>query len=508
MQPDNDFRQIISMYELLTPAQMNVADRMAIDSGVPGIELMEAAGSFLAEVVRDQFKETQRVLIVCGPGNNGGDGFVLARLLREKKRHVDLHVPLGTEGFSGDAKIAFERLHGNVQILKNPDWNSYDLIVDALFGAGLSKDVSGTLADLISNINAATASVLAVDLPSGINGETGAICGTAVRANATATFFRLKPGHLLLPGKSHCGVTRVGQIGIPHKVLDQIEPDTYHNVPGLWLKRFPVHRTSQHKYSRGHTLALSGPISKSGAARLMATAALRMGSGLVTLVAASDVLPVHASRLDSVMFTESNNLEELREILADSRINCIAMGPGLDPDETTREMVREVLISDRNTVLDAGALSAFAQDADILFRAARGRNQGLVFTPHSGEFAKLFGHSIELSSRTEMARKAASKTGAVVVLKGADTVVADSAGRAAITSNAPPWLATAGSGDVLTGMIAALLAQGMPAFEAACAAVWIHGEAANRLGPGLISSDLDQGVKEIVETHGLFTSQD
>lgn len=485
---------------------MGLADKLTIDAGVPGIDLMEAAGAFLAQVVRRHFGDTHRVLVVCGPGNNGGDGFVLARLLSEAKLSVDLFVPKGTGSIDGDAKIAFGRLPGKVAQIEDPDWSSYDLIIDALFGAGLTKDIEGELGDIILQINNSPADVLAVDLPSGINGETGAICGNAVVSDVTATFFRYKPGHLLHPGKSHCGKTEVGQIGIQVTVLAEIGVNTFHNTPELWDLRLPKHQITQNKYSRGHTLVLSGPITKSGAARLMASAALRLGSGLVTLASASDVLPIHASRLDSVMFAEANDVGDFRHLLEDDRVNCICLGPGMPPDETTRRFVTEALGTDKNAVLDAGALSAFDNHQDMLIKQISSRKRDVVFTPHSGEFARLFPELTGLSSKLEMARQAALATDAVVVLKGPDTVVANSNGQATIASNAPPWLATAGSGDVLTGMIAGLLAQGMQAFDAACAAVWIHGEAANTIGSGMVSSDLDYGLKEAIKTHALFES--
>ena len=494
------------MHELLTPRQMGLADRLTIEDGVPGIDLMEAAGAFLAQMVQKHFHETRRVLIVCGPGNNGGDGFVLARLLNEAELDVDIHVPLGTKKLAGDAKIAFERLSGEIHKIDDPDWASYELIVDALFGAGLTKDIEGELGSIVSNINQFPAKVLAVDLPSGINGETGAICGNAVFSDVTATFFRYKPGHFLQPGKSFCGITEVGQIGIKDDILTRIEIAAFHNNRELWELHFPKHKITQHKHSRGHTFALSGSLAKCGAARLMASAALRAGSGLVTLVSSSDVLAIHAARLDSVMFGEANNVEEFHQLLKENHVNCICLGPGMPPDDATRMMVGEALGADVDIVLDAGALSAFSGSQDLLFNQISSRKRDVIITPHTGEFERLFPEIINTLSKLEMAKQAALISGAIVVLKGLDTVVANCDGQAAIASNAPPWLATAGSGDVLTGMIAGLLAQGMQAFSAACAAVWIHGEAANIVGSGLISSDLDYGIKEAVRFHGLFES--
>jgi hydroxyethylthiazole kinase-like uncharacterized protein yjeF len=492
------------MLELLTPRQMALADQRTIDAGVPGIELMETAGAFLADVARKHFSEASRILVVCGPGNNGGDGYVLARLLAEEKLAVDVFIPLATDNIDGDAKIAFERLPKYVQKIDDPDWSSYELIVDALFGAGLTKKISGKLSNIVSHINNSPADVLAVDLPSGINGETGAICGNAVVSDVTATFFRFKPGHLLQPGRSHCGATEVGQIGIQDNVLAEIGIDTFHNTPELWELHLPKHQSSHHKYSRGHTLALSGPITKSGAARLMASAALRIGSGLVTLASSSDVLAIQAVRLDSVMFTEVNYVEELRQLLEERSLGCVCLGPDMPSDEKTRMFVGETLKTDKDIVLDAGALSAFDDFQNSLANQISHHKGDVVITPHSGELARLFPELDNSPSKLEMARLAASTTGAIVVLKGPDTVVANVDGQTAIASNAPRWLETAGSGDVLTGMIAGLLAQGMQAFSAACAAVWILNEAANMIGPGMVASDLDYGIKETIKSHALF----
>ena len=486
------------MHELLTPRQMSSADMITIEGGIPGIDLMEAAGSVLLRSVEKHFADGSRVLILCGPGNNGGDGYVVARLLFEAGREVDIFSPLGTDKLSGDAKIACQRLPSDISQIDGPDYSSYGLIIDALFGAGLSTDIDGELGAIVSKVNQSPAAVLAVDLPSGVNGETGAVCGNAIEATATATFFRFKPGHFLYPGKGKCGTSEVGQIGIEESVFTEIEIDTFQNVPPLWLKHFPVPSATQNKYSRGHTLALSGELEKSGAARLMAAAALRTGSGLVTLAGSNSVLPVHASRMDSVMLQVADTPKRLREILADQHVRTICMGPGMNADGTTREFVEQVLKAECNVVLDAGALSAFEGKRDTLSCLIEDHVGDVVITPHWGEFSRLFPELSGFPSKVEMARTCARDLKAVVVLKGPDTVIADVRGHAAITSNAPPWLATAGSGDVLTGMVAGLMAQGMPPFYASCAAVWIHGEAANTIGPGLISSELIDGARSVL----------
>jgi hydroxyethylthiazole kinase-like uncharacterized protein yjeF len=343
-------------------------------------------------------------------------------------------------------------------------------------------------------MNAAGVPIVSVDLPSGISGTTGAVMGDAVNASCTVTFFRKKPGHLLLPGRDRCGPVEVAQIGIAAAVLANIRPKTWENGPALWGGRFPVPAASGHKYSRGHAVVVSGSQSHTGAARLAAMAALRGGAGLVTLASPRDALDINAAASLAVMVRPVDTAAELGTMLSDQRFNAVAIGPGAGVGDHTREMALTALAGPRGVVLDADALTSFADHAEDLF-AALGRSGNAVLTPHSGEFHRLFGKALETNpdaaaSKLDAARAAAAMAGAVVVYKGADTVIAAPDGRAAINANAPPWLATAGTGDVLAGLVIGLLAQGMPSFEAAAAAAWIHGEAATAAGPGMISEDL------------------
>ncbi len=483
------------MLELLTPSKMANADATAIEAGTPGITLMQNAGAAVVDVLQTEFPKANRILIVCGTGNNGGDGFVAARLLVDAGKAVSVMIAGDLDRISGDAKLAFNQLDTSRFLESEPDLNTYDVIVDGIFGAGLDRPIEGKYADLIEKINASGCPVLAIDLPSGIDGTTGAVMGRAVRAKVSATFFRLKPGHLLYPGREYAGKLQLRQIGIRPEVLAQAGFDAMHNLPELWQSVFPWPEPSMHKYGRGHSLVISGPATATGAARLVAGAALRTGSGLVTLASPRDALIINANHLTSVMLREANDPDEILAILTDERFNCIAMGPGLPPDGSTIDTVIAVLALRRRTVLDAGALTAFEKKTGDLFETILGSDGSTVITPHEGEFSRLFPQAAKMRSKLERAKCAASISGAIVVLKGPDTVIASPDGRSAISANAPVWLATAGSGDVLAGIVTGLLAQGMPAFEAACAAVWFHGDAANRLGPGMISSDLDHGVE-------------
>ena len=352
----------------------------------------------------------------------------------------------------------------------------------------------------------ARAPVYAVDLPSGINGTSGAVLGVAVKAAHTITFFRKKPGHLLLPGRLHCGTISVADIGIPAAVLEKIAPKTFENVPALWRGYFPVPKHEGHKYDRGHAVVVSGPSWSTGAARLAARGALRAGAGLVTIASPRDALAVNAAASLAVMVRPVDGAAELAKFLSDRRLNALAIGPGVGVGEATCERVLAALAGERAVVLDADAITSFAADPQRLAKALQARSaQATILTPHEGEFSRYFGaldSKTKVLSKLERARLAAKLAGSVVVLKGADTVVAAPDGRAAISANAPAYLATAGSGDVLTGMATGLLAQGMPAFEAAAAAVWLHGEAAAAFGPGLIAEDLPEQLPRVYR--GLF----
>jgi hydroxyethylthiazole kinase-like uncharacterized protein yjeF len=481
--------------EVLTTAEMERADRLTIAGGTPGFALMLSAGQAVAEAAME-FVEEGPILVVAGPGNNGGDGFVAAAELAAQGREVSVILMCERDHLQGDAASAargwkYPVLPFNPQAIGKPA-----LIIDALFGAGLSRLVDGDPRAMIEAINANGAPVLAVDLPSGVNGTTAAIMGVAVRARETVTFFRKKPAHLLLPGRIKCGRVRVTDIGIDADVLAEIQPRSFENTPRFWRRSFPVPRIEGHKYARGHALIVSGDMAATGAARMAARGALRAGAGLVTLASPRDALAVNASALTAVMVHAVDTVVEFGEMLDDRRLNAIVIGPGAGVGERTCDLVHTALSAQRGLVLDADALTSFATHPDRLFESVKAsRDPQVVLTPHEGEFPRLFSdisNKHPYRSKLERVRAAAERSGAVVLLKGPDTTVASPDGRATIASNAPPWLATAGAGDVLAGMIAGLLAQGVPAFEAASIGVWMHGEAAREAGPGLIAEDLPE----------------
>jgi hydroxyethylthiazole kinase-like uncharacterized protein yjeF len=489
------------MIELLTTAEMTQADRSAITAGTSGIELMENAGRAVADVVAARHPAAVPVVVVAGPGNNGGDGFVVARVLQERGYPLRVLLAGDADRLKGDAALAAARWHGVREAAAPAGLAGAGIVVDALFGAGLDRPVEGTARAMIEAINAAPAKIYAVDLPSGINGTSGAVQGVAVKASETITFFRRKIGHLLLPGRLHCGKVHVADIGIGADVLGGVRPQTFLNIPALWAKSFPVPRIDAHKYDRGHAVVVSGGISSTGAARLAARGALRAGAGLVTIASPRAALAVNAVASLAVMVRPVDGASELTAFLSDPRRNVVVLGPGGGVGREMQEMVLAALAADCAVVLDADALTSFSEEPARLLRALKTHPRGVgVLTPHSGEFSRLFRSLPNISqagSKLERARRAAAEAGAVMLLKGPDTVVAAADGRAAIAENAPPWLASAGSGDVLAGLLAGLLAQGMPCFDAAAAAVWLHGEAGQQAGPGLIAEDLPEMLPQL-----------
>lgn len=480
--------------ELLTTEEMARADELTIADGTPGFELMRAAGRAVADAAND-LAEEGTILVVAGRGNNGGDGFVAAAELAAQGRKVSVILLCDRATLKGDAALAAKGWKGEVLPCDPSLIGSPALIIDALFGAGLDRPVKGDPKIMIDAINASGVPVLAIDLPSGINGNSGAVMGAAIQATETVTFFRPKPGHLLLPGRSHCGKLRVIDIGIDDGVLGRIGPKAAENNPDLWESAFPLPRVDGHKFTKGHAVVVSGDIVATGAARLSARAALRGGAGLVTVASPRDALAVNAAALTAVMVRPVDTAEEFAALIG-GKINACIIGPGAGIGAKTCGIVAAGLAAKRRLVLDADALTSFADAPDRLFDLIKADPETeVVLTPHEGEFSRIFS-SLDLNSQiqSKLARvtAAAAQSGAVVLLKGPDTVVASSDGRAAIASNAPPWLATAGSGDVLAGLIGAFLAQGVPAFEAACIGVWMHGEAGSEAGPGLIAEDLTE----------------
>lgn len=511
------------MNELLSTTEMAEADRLAAAGGIPSLDLMENAGRAVAEaalkLAADLSRPSARIVVLCGPGNNGGDGFVAARHLRDRGFDVRVFLLGDRAALKGDAAEMARRWPLPIRPASPDALQSMNIVIDALFGAGLSRPLDGEAAELVEAVNASRIPVIAVDVPSGLNGSTGQSDGPVIQARRTVTFFRKKPGHLLMPGRDLCGEVIVAQIGIPDKVLETLKPSVHENRTDLWLSSFRWPEDAGHKYDRGHAVVVSGPALQTGAARLGARGAIRVGAGVVTLVGNATATAIIATQVTSIMVRSVAGPAALTDFLADTRRNAVLIGPGASVGAETAADVLAILRSSASVVLDADALTSFADgdkdrpqresgmgflvrnghqalNADSLFAAIKARSTPVVLTPHDGEFKRLFGDIG--GSKLDRARHAAERSGAIVILKGSDTVIAEPEGRAAINANAPPWLATAGSGDVVAGFVVGLLAQRMPAFEAACAAVWLHGESARRFGIGLIAEDLPEMLPPVL----------
>lgn len=477
---------------LLTNEEMARADRLAVERGVQGITLMENAGRGVAEEIVKRWPSGGAV-VLCGPGNNGGDGFVAARHLRAEGWRVRIGLLGDRARLKGDAAHHAGLWDGGMEALSPCLLEGVDLAVDALFGAGLGRPLEGKAREVVEALNALALPVVAVDVPSGLSGDAGEPIGNvAVQARLTVTFFRKKPGHVLLPGRVLCGEVVLKDIGIPDSALAEIAPNANENGPALWATSYPWREPGGHKYRYGHALVLGGA-TVTGAARLASRAALRIGAGLVTVASAPSALPIYALSMPSLITAPLEIDSDFDALLSDERKNAVLIGPGNGISDETRARALAALRCGKSVVMDADALTVFQDCPEVLFEVVVAP---CVLTPHEGEFGRLF-PGLE-GDKLSRARHAARKSGAVILLKGADTVVAAPDGRAVINSNAPGYLATAGAGDVLGGLVLGLLAQGMPAFEAAAAAAWVHGEAAMALGPGLIAEDLPDALPGVL----------
>jgi ADP-dependent NAD(P)H-hydrate dehydratase / NAD(P)H-hydrate epimerase len=460
---------------------MAEADRLAMAAGTAGTLLMQNAGEAVAREIKRRFTP-RAVSVVCGPGNNGGDGFVAAAALAQSGWPVRVALLGDVETLRGDALFHALRWRAAIEPLTPAVVENAELLIDALFGSGLNRALDPRVGDVLAYATRRALPIIAVDVPSGILGDSGENIGAAP-AVCTVTFMRKKPGHLLLPGREACGEVVVADIGIPQEVLNSLAIDTWENTPALWRAKLPQWHANINKYGRGHAL-LYGGYPMTGASRMAARAAARSGAGLTTIAVPEHAFAIYAAALTSIMAQPLAQNEDFARLLADPRYTAFSIGPGAGVSEATRLRALDMLKTGKPVVIDADAISVFASRPEELFQAIRG---ACVITPHEGEFKRIFDASGDKLAR---ARQAARRSGAVVVLKGADTVIAAPDGRAIINSNAPSTLATAGSGDVLGGLILGLLAQNVDAFPAAAAAVWLHGAAASAFGAGLMAEDL------------------
>jgi hydroxyethylthiazole kinase-like uncharacterized protein yjeF len=476
--------------QILTVAQAGAADRAALASGTPLFGLMLRAGEAVAGEVMARWTP-RPVLVLCGPGDNGGDGFVAASRLAAAGWPVRVAALVGVEGMKGAAAQAAALWRGPVEALSPSCIADAEIVIDALFGAGLSRPLTSEVVQTLQACQAAGAVRVAVDLPSGLAGDTGAPLGFAPEAALTVTFHRKKPAHVLEPGRTLCGEVVVADIGLADPAPDW---PLNENGPALWRAAFPWPKTDAHKTERGRMVVVSGDAWSTGAARMAARAGLRIGAGLVTVLSPPDACAVNAAHLEAVMLKPFADRAELLRGAQGCNVAVIGPGAGITPE--TRLNLLALAQAGSALVVDADIFSVFRDTPDALFEVLTPRD---VMTPHAGEFERIFPGLLKSSAeKISAARAAAKAAGAVVLLKGADTVVAAPDGRAVVNTNAAPWLATAGAGDTLAGFIAGLIAQGMESFAAACAGAWIHGEIGRAFGPGLIAEDLPEGAPAVL----------
>jgi NAD(P)H-hydrate epimerase len=480
---------------LIEPESVRDIDAACIQSGIPGFRLTTAAGLAVAAAALRHFPGATRFAVLAGPGNNGGDAYIAAGALKEAGAAVEVFQLKPGRPTTEDAARALAECDVIAQSMNAYESMEGDVVIDGVFGAGLSRDVPPDLATLIGKVERLQVPVLAIDLPSGIDGRTGQVLGAAFRADITVTFMALKPGMLLLPGREYCGCVEIAEIGVPKRLIEAHRSNVRVNSPEIWAAYQRPPDASVHKYSRGALAVFSGGASHTGAARLTANAGLKAGAGLVTIGSPTEAMDINAMHLTAVMLRQIENIADLNTWLEDKRLSTFVLGPGFGIGAKARDFA--LALGDRKLVLDADGITSFKDEPKALFDAFATGDPHLILTPHEGEFRRLFADIADDArlSKVDKALAAARRANAAVIYKGSDTVIAGADGRAAINTNAPPSLATAGSGDVLAGICGAFLAQGYPAYEAACAAVWLHGEAANRAGEGLTADILVELIK-------------
>jgi len=488
--------------ELLTIKDTKAADQFAIEQAIDGLFLMERAGEYVASTVEELCQGPANVHIIAGGGNNGGDAFVAARLLKQRGYKITLDFLGSLEKLTTDAKTNADIWYASGESshqakIRETCLKQADCIIDGLIGAGLKKDLSKKYIHFIDKINAQQKPVIAIDIPTGINGDTGQSAGAYVKACRTVTFFRAKPGHLLYPGKQACGALTVADIGIPKRSLQKLKPKLFQNHPSIWQNSGTQLRADRHKYHNGAVLIACSKSAMPGASALAANATMRAGAGLVTIAKPPAMARPHHT-LAAIMTTNlPDNQAQWSQLLAERKITTILLGPGLPAQRATKDLVVMVSKEPLPLCLDAGALSAFSNTPDDLLNLLASKSEGeVVLTPHEGEFKRLF-KLTEKDGKLTAALSAAKRSKSVIIMKGADTVIASPDGRAIINNNAPSKLATAGTGDVLAGITAAFLAKGMPAFEAAAAAVYTHGAAANSIKTKIVADDLITQIPKI-----------
>ncbi|MCB1559439.1 MAG: NAD(P)H-hydrate dehydratase [Alphaproteobacteria bacterium] len=483
--------------EILSIEQMRQAEEASLSGKTSSYTLMQRAGRAVADIVREQY-EKQPVLVLCGSGNNGGDGFIAASELKRKKWNVTVACKLEAEYLEGDVARAAEEWGDDFDTLEKVEIPQDGIIIDAIFGTGLEREITGDAQEVLFALQRTQCPIVSVDVPSGTYADSGDCQPCTPQAELTITFFRKKLAHVLLPGRVACGEIVIADIGIKDEVLEDVQGSFIReNDPSLgWQDDASTKAFWTHKYHHGHVTVLGGK-RLTGAGVLASLSALRIGAGLVSVAAHPEVIDIYRNASPSLMVEPMQEMARFKDhYINDDRRNVLLIGPGAGTENAgaLKKVVFDAVASERYCVLDADALTVFEDDIRTFYKTIGDR---CILTPHEGEFERIFPDY--KGSKVERARAAAAKTGAVIVLKGADTVIAAPDGRVVINLTGSGWLATAGTGDVLAGMIAGLAARKVfKLFDAACAAVWMHGKAAELAGPGLISEDMVAKIPQVL----------
>jgi NAD(P)H-hydrate epimerase len=482
-------------YEILSNEQMANADRITMDSGIDGFGLMQNAGNSASSIILERYKPC-KVMIMCGPGNNGGDGFVIAQRLLENGFTVDVASLIKIENYKGDALLAAKQYKGEIFNFSDLEIKNYDLVVDALFGTGFSKELDKELQNIFIKIKQASIPVVAIDIPSGVNGSTGEASNNCCNADLTITFCRKKIGHVLMPGMEKCGEIIICDIGIPDASVQKAGYSLIENNPLIWQEYFKPKQRSDNKYNYGHCVIFGGS-KLTGAARLAARSAMRIGSGLCSISCNKDASIIYRTAEPHVMINDWDHCSEFIDFIDDPKKNAVLIGPGAGVDlgdDLVNVIKKTCRLENKKVVLDADALTVFQNKEEELYQFL---HKDCILTPHDGEFSRIFPDLIN-KNKIEKAIMAAKLSGANILLKGADTIIAEPEGRIVVNNNGTADLATGGSGDILAGLIIGLLAQRIPAFEASCLAAYIHGRAAQIIGHGLVATDIPDKIPEIL----------
>jgi len=482
-------------YAILSCKNHRDLDKKTIKKFISGYTLMENAGKVIFKIIKKKFKKQKKIKILCGPGNNGGDGFVVAKLLKEDGYlNINLFCLVTKKKLKGDAKLAAKKFGDNFKSFSNFKISSNDVVIDGIFGSGLKKNISGNLKKIIEKINLKKPYCISIDVPSGINGDTGQVQGVAVKSNDTITFTRKKIGHLLSPGKEYCGNIIVTDIGVNLEKL-LFKPHIFENHPDNWKNKFPWPNQKSHKYTRGFTLIICGE-KMTGASRLAARGVARIGCGLLCLGVPKKSFDIYSIENPIALIETVDDENDLNNLLKDKRINTILIGPGLGINKKKLKLILKIIKEKKRiVVLDADALKNN-------FKKILSENKTkIVITPHDGEFTQVL-KSLNIKKKKNKliaATEFVKKTKINLILKGNTTIICSQDGRISINTNTSPFLATGGSGDVLAGMITGLISQKMDIFNACCAAVWIHGEIARMKGPGLIAEDIPEMIPKVLK---------